>query len=377
MGNSPGDRESRSLMQAREPGLVMIGDFPPPVHGMSAVNQAMAEHMASRGAPPRIINIASAYLGFGFWARQTRLLAALWGALKFIVLIMSGRCRKVYMSVSGGYGQLYDIIYITVSRLRRTKLFIHHHSFAYLNNPNAITRLLCRLAGPHSYHVVLCETMGIELINAYPSVERIFILSNSAVIPFDEYDTVTNRRELKTIGFLGNITRSKGIMDFLEVVSELKKQRIPINALIAGPFAEKDTRVEVTGFLQQTSSVQYVGSKYGHDKRDFLRSIDVLIFPTRYKHEAEPLTSYEAFGASIPVIAYGRGCIPDIITHEVGLVIDQNEAFVYTAVKQLLAWYANPAIFQTVSAAARERFLLLRRTHQERLEQLYQMLTEQ
>jgi glycosyltransferase involved in cell wall biosynthesis len=104
-------------------------------------------------------------------------------------------------------------------------------------------------------------------------------------------------------------------------------------------------------------NVEYIGPKYGTDKDDFYEEIDILVFPTRYINEAEPLVILEAMCRGIPIIAYGRGCIPEILYADCGKVVDTRQEFVPAAMEQIIKWLWNPKVFEAASRAASGRFL--------------------
>jgi glycosyltransferase involved in cell wall biosynthesis len=114
------------------------------------------------------------------------------------------------------------------------------------------------------------------------------------------------------LGFLSNITEDKGIFTFFSAVRELELQGHAVKGLIAGPV---DSAIEgrFREALQTHASVRHVGPVYGADKKRFLDSIDLLLFPTQYVNEAEPVTIWEAMASGVPVAACCRGCIPSMI----------------------------------------------------------------
>ncbi|EQD34016.1 Glycosyl transferase, group 1 domain protein, partial [mine drainage metagenome] len=101
-------------------------------------------------------------------------------------------------------------------------------------------------------------------------------------------------------------------------------------------------------------------------KNAFFDGIDTMIFPTLYANEAEPLVIHEAMQHGLPVIAYGRGCIPEVVTPECGRVIPPDEAFVPAALAQVAAWMQAPEMFQAASSAAAARFATLQRSSAQR-----------
>jgi glycosyltransferase involved in cell wall biosynthesis len=130
-----------------------------------------------------------------------------------------------------------------------------------------------------------------------------------------------------------------------------------LRARLAGPFQDIETERAVRSRLVALPHVEYVGPKYGAEKDAFYASIDALMFPTRYVNEADPLTIHEAMSRGIPVIAYGRGCIPEIVSSDSGLVIELAEPFVPAALAKLESWLTGPEAFQAASRAAAARFV--------------------
>jgi len=158
------------------------------------------------------------------------------------------------------------------------------------------------------------------------------------------------------LGFFSNVSRDKGIFDFLDLVQATEAQGLSLLSHVAGPFQDVQTERAVNRRLQKLTTTQYVGPQYGADKDRFFDGIDVLVFPTSYVNEAEPLAILEALSRGIPIITYARGCIPEILTSECGKVIDQDEPFVPAALEQIKAWLDDPSAFAAASQAAITRF---------------------
>jgi glycosyltransferase involved in cell wall biosynthesis len=84
--------------------------------------------------------------------------------------------------------------------------------------------------------------------------------------------------------------------------------------------------------------------------------IDVFVFPTRYRNEAEPLVVLEALSHGCPVISYARGCIAELLGCDGGLAIPVGEDFVRHTLGILEAWRSEGTAFNNRSASARRRF---------------------
>ncbi len=349
--------------------VCMIGALPPPVCGLSLVNSLVREWLKARKMNPKIINLPFT-LNRTIRSRLMRTGKILIAILLFLRVMLFDNSKQVYLSFSGGLGQLYDILFLLIARVFSQHIFIHHHSYAYLNRPSLITQLALFFAGQEATHITLGEDMAAQLKSIYPIAHRTMVISNAVFL-----DSATNashrpRDCLKTIGFLSNISHAKGIFEFLDVVAELEEREVSIRAIIAGPFEDQQIEKDVRSRLDQLRTVQYVGSKYGDEKTAFYDEIDVLLFPTQYVNEAEPWVIHEAMRQCVPVIAWPRGCIANIITPESGLVVEQDEDFVKAAVNQLLVWRSSSSDFQAVSTNAREQFVSLNKISQRKLEEL-------
>jgi len=346
--------------------VFMVGAFPPPVHGVAAVNEAVRTQLERIGIPLVGINMAAPSLDRSLTTRLGRLPNALRGMLR--LAIRAHRGETLYMSVSGGFGQLYDVLFLLIARLHGMRKYLHHHSYAYLNQRKALTRLLVAVAGSDATHIALSVGMAAKLQHAYEKAKRVVTVSNAALLTEVSGFSFHPHNAMGTIGFLGTISAEKGVYDFLGVAEKLEAMGIPIQAILAGPFQDLETERKVLERVTHLRYVEYVGPKYGQGKFTFFRDIDVLLFPSQYINEAEPVTIHEAMMNGVPVIAYGRGAIGEIVIPACGLVICPTKDFVNQAVAQLKIWRDFPKSFVEASNAARERFLAIYTENKKRWE---------
>lgn len=108
--------------------IFLVGAFPPPIHGMAAVNAIVKDALFLRGNRPVAINVAARNLERSLSARLGRLPKIVGGLLAFATA-RGLRGGTLYMSVSGGTGQVYEAIFALLGRMRGMRLFLHHHSF--------------------------------------------------------------------------------------------------------------------------------------------------------------------------------------------------------------------------------------------------------
>ena len=174
----------------RQPGVCVIGVQPPPVHGMAVVNAHVARQFA-QASDNASTNIVIIDLAPGTLSRsRVRRLGRIAKVMKGLMNAARTRSswKTVYMSVSGGYGQIYEILFVLLGRCLGARLFLHHHSFAYLDSPFWITRMLTSLAGKNASHIVLCQKMGKMLSSVYPPAAQIHVLSNISLIDSGSFE---------------------------------------------------------------------------------------------------------------------------------------------------------------------------------------------
>lgn len=292
--------------------ILFLGPLPPPVHGFSAINAAMLERLQQHGSTVQVFNRAPT--AGGALRHWLRLLARFIGAA-------ARRPTALYAGFSGGKGQLLDLPFFAVARLFGIPTYVHHHSFAYLNQPSRLTAACMAVLGP-ARHIALCPEMASALATRYGvPTSRLIVLSNAAFLPAlsigAENTACAAPAQPIKIGFLSNITAEKGIFEFFAVVRRAAALGLSYDAEIAGPV---DPSI-LDRFQQELSTlprVKHLGPLYGADKQRFFQRIDLLLFPTRYANEAEPVTLHEALQAGAAVVATQRGCIGGMLPDHCG-----------------------------------------------------------
>jgi len=324
------------------------------------------------GAYPFIINTAAASLDRSLFSRFGRFPKVVSGLFDFLRM-PDKRGAVFYMSVSGGFGQVYDVMFVILARLFQMRIYLRHCSFAYLDSAFFLTRILSLLSGSSAMHITQSRGMS-SLLQSIYNVQKTMPISN-AVLYADDIVDVNSRDKLKTLGFLGNISFEKGVFDFLDLMERLKLHNSGIKAIIAGPFQDDKTELLVRARLRNLPDVTYLGPVYGEEKERFLSGIDVLVFPTRYKNETEAKVNHEAMRHGIPVIAYGRGCIPEIVTPDCGLVIAPDNSFSPLAFEKIVIWLKSPDLFRFACLSSVNRFKQIFHENNSRWKKLLKEIT--
>lgn len=337
--------------------IFFVGPLPPPVNGFSEITRMMLDKLDDDSKV--VVFDMSARVGLHRFVFQI---------VRFIVLALRLKPASLYLAFSGGRRQWFDGVFLLIANVLRIKSLVHHHSFAYLTEKQWSTALISDFNIKAS-HIALCEGMSGMLGEQYgigQSQRR--VISNVIFLDAGKQDFSPSppSKHLR-IGFLSNITREKGIFEFFSIVKAAVEMNIAIEARVAGPVAQ-DILAEFNELIK-SEYVRYVGPVYGADKDIFFGSIDVLVFPTLYVNEAEPVTIWEAYAKGIPVISFDRGCISEIISGDAGLVVDiENRVDAQIKIFALLKRYSeDPEFLSSAKFAAHKSFLHSRERNKQAL----------
>ncbi len=216
--------------------------------------------------------------------------------------------------------------------------------------------LLTALSGHRARHIFLCEEMRHCFEAKYGSRSAAIISSNGRYIAVQQQRTKSQfyrgDRPLR-MGLLSNLCPEKGLNDFLEILDRSRDDNLDIVGVLAGPPVSDADAARIEGAVASLDGrLRFLGPVYGEDKLAFFEAIDVLVFPTRYRCETYPLVIVEALASGVPVVAYGRGCIPSCLEAPSGFVIPPEKQFSMEAITIFQHWRNDIGAYQTASRAA-------------------------
>ena len=331
--------------------VAFVGPLPPPVHGFSNVCAHVLDLLTARSTV-KVFDRAAAPDVNVVLRRITQLLQP----FRYIAWCLKGRDCSLYLALSGGHGQIFDWPYVMIAKMLGSRIFIHHHSFAYLNSPNVVNRIFFALVRNET-HIVLSEGMGLALSNTYKLDSNLVrVVFNAAFYaPLNPSARVeANACVPIRLGFLSNITFEKGFVEFFEVLSELKKRGVAYQAMIAGPVSP-DASARFSQLLSSSPDTVYLGPIYGDTKDRFYDQLDVFLFPTQYANEAEPLVIHEALRSGVQVIACDRGAIAEMLKNGAGLVFTRHD-FLQSAASHIERLSRNRAQLRIAQRLSQEQF---------------------
>ena len=130
---------------------------------------------------------------------------------------------------------------------------------------------------------------------------------------------------------------------FFELCRELKGNGVDFSLVVAGPTES----IEVDDYMRQmlhdfSLYVKYVGFVSGSEKTNFFECIDLLLFPSLYRNEAQPNVLFEAAAFGVPALAIDIGCIGGDLDTGSGYIFKDAAHFARGAHKIVAELAANP-----------------------------------
>jgi glycosyltransferase involved in cell wall biosynthesis len=286
--------------------ILVMGPFPAPVHGFSMATSELARAINARG-PVRRYDLASK-AGNRVIAKLGNAAKALGGVGALIGFRLSGG-RQVSLGCNGGSGLVFTYLLLRVGTALGLRCALHHHSYAYINDHVDLMARIVDLstATPGVVHVFLAKQMQVDFTVRYGVVDGA-VLPNAYMVPTAPPRGVHNAPI--AIGLLSNLSRAKGLDRFIDLVRRLHAEAVPFRARLAGPVAPEDAAL-LQEALVTLPELQYAGPLYGTAKDAWLADLDLFVFPTNYRNEAQPIVIYEAMAQGVPTLTVDRGCIAE------------------------------------------------------------------
>lgn len=176
-------------------------------------------------------------------------------------------------------------------------------------------------------------------------------------IDVSHYDELPSRQDARqrfelpadarVVGFIGRLTRDKGIIDLIDTIDELDGDTM---LLLAGDFEQGDpVPAAVRTLIDEDPRISHI--PWVDDPRTLYPALDVLAFPS-YR-EGLPNVPLEAQLCGVPVVAYAATGTVDAMEHGVGgVLVPVGDR--HALAQALRAMLNDPASAVEAPAAARE-----------------------
>lgn len=167
-----------------------------------------------------------------------------------------------------------------------------------------------------------------------------------------------NPREGLRLLFVGHMLPEKGGWLLLEAAHRLRQSGIPVQLSYAGGWltAEDARRFaqRVTAYGLQPYLTHHGNVTDPEMLRSLYRTHHILVFPTTYPLEAQPLVILEALNAGCAVVSTEQGTIPEVIHTGIhGFLVPPRAEDIAHAIAR---YWHDPSLWYAHARAARHRF---------------------
>jgi len=324
-------------MPIKKPIVLFMAQLPPPVHGASLRNKSVLESKLINEAfnlRPLPLAFASSLSDIGIPSIR-KLLALLLYCLKIIREVIFFRPKFAYFTFSpNGFAFFRDCLFAFILRILHVRILFHFREWgvqAHIAGSGIKKRLFrFTLSGNE---IVCLSPRHAEDFKGIDSCKKKHIIPNGIKLVVSEKDLARSHSGPPRLLFLSNLIREKGVIEFIEALTEIRRRGLQFEGKIVGETM--DISIEETKDLCSRNGisdlVKIVGPRYGQEKYNELLWCDIFIFPTYYVKEVFPGVILEAMQCSKPVITTEFASIPDIIANGAdGLLVPPRDITLLT-----------------------------------------------
>ena len=200
----------------------------------------------------------------------------------------------------------FDFLPLSYSALVRTPVITTIHGFS----SERILPVFQKYNG-RAYYVAISEA------DKHPSLDYVATIHHG--IPMEEFSLGTGPRDY--LLFFGRIHHEKGVVEAIDTAN-----RVDMPIVIAGIIQDQEYFDKQVAPLIDGDRIRYIGSA-GPELRDSLLGGARALLHLINFDEPFGLSMIESMACGTPVIARGRGSVPEIVKHgETGFIVDDLES---------------------------------------------------
>jgi len=315
--------------------VAVIGNYPPPIGGAAKNTEIISNALSE---VTEVIKLDTSVGGLthtkslGYHIRRIKRTVYI---LKRLVKLKKYKQLSVYIVPDGGVGIVYTFLYFLVCRLSSYKVYCHHRTFQYIDSYKIFAAISFALIRQKARHIFLSESMAAKFMDKYPFNGEVLISDNSRYVQIIE-DVKKSGGSNLILGHLSNLCDEKGVHEVLAVFDLLAPVIPDLKLIVGGEAVDSLVQKDINLFQSRWGErVEFVGYVNGEKKRKVYDEIDIFLFPTKFKQEAQPNVIYEAMSRGCVCVSWERGCISDMYTSSCGEAISRSDDYIKSAVQYI------------------------------------------
>lgn len=320
--------------------ILMIGSFPPPIHGMSLANKVLSENLKKENHVSYLDTNTEKNLGnFNQQGRMSlkKIFISTYQIFKGVFKILcSKRFDIVYITpAQSTNGYIKYIPFMWTAKLKKIPYVIHIHGGNFRTmydqtkgwKKHVMDKSLKDLSGA----IVLGASLKYMFEGLIPK-EKIFVCENGVE---DEIFATQEEIEKKVdkfkadktlrIVYLSNLMREKGILDLMESIKILKSKGKNVHLDIGGAI-EPELKNDVERYFKAfPKEITYHGVVSGNQKKSLLLDNYIFCLPTFVPiSEGQPISILEAMSCGCAIVTTDHGGIKDIAKKDFSVFVEKQ-----------------------------------------------------
>lgn len=315
--------------------LLLIGPLPPPYDGMSIMFKLLAEGFMERKIGYELVDITGRLRS----SHKPKPIYRLFDYLNITKIIRKKLSQHsdntVYLTIAQSRAGFFrDWLVISCAFHYKSKIVVHLHGGNYgdfyRKQPRLIQFLIRNTMRKCSRIIILGEDLR-QMFDFDPTLaDKLVVVPNCLPVVLRDLplaNKVLHKKQTIKLLYLSNLIEMKGYLDVLKAVSILRKEYgIDVFCTFCGAFLTSSDDLNVrnvenarTSFFDFVNKeelhdvVSYCGVVNGQKKIDILKEAHVMVLPTNYINEGQPVSIIEAMALGCVTITTKYRAIPDMI----------------------------------------------------------------
>jgi glycosyltransferase involved in cell wall biosynthesis len=341
--------------------LLLIVNTPPPYQGTTIMNKYLIDHLRSSGRDVVHLGVDSSksldQLGKIDFGKISNVLFILRQILRFRYKF---ELAYLVMSVDG-FAFYRHSIFIFLLKLLGKPYCLHLRGLGF-QKKKGLERKIVKFIFKSAVLIQHSPYNAFDIKGL--SHGPVHYIANGWEDFYPKYETKIEDRLRKVNGplnivFLSNLIEDKGLFTVLDAISCLPEMCTPVYFHFIGNWSNnrtRDTFYEEIDSKDLSKYIGHVGPLYNDEKYSFLSLMDVLVFPTYYKHETWGNVILEAMMFKMPVIATNYVAIPEMVKSNVnGFLINPRDSA--SLARHIIDLCSDRDLRLSMSEASRHYFL--------------------
>jgi len=341
--------------------ILFLVQLPPPVHGVSAVNNLIYNSLIlNKNFETAYIDISpSNELDEIGKLQACKLFKTFFIFINTLVSFVKFKPNLVYMTLSP-YGLAFykDGILAIALKILGASLVFHMHGkgIKQIVEKSKFKKYIYKFVFKNVDVIHLSERLFTDIESVRDLSNKIFALPNG-VKPVEHFSHFRDKKIVFI--YLSNLVRLKGADILVHAISLIPEKYHNLFCVkIIGKSSSQDYIDELIETIKSNNikNVEICGPKYDKDKEIALTSSDVFVLPT--KNDCFPLSILEAMSAGLAVISTNQGAIPDMVESGItGEIIDNCSP--EEIASAMLKFINNPDYLRNCGLEAKKKYELM------------------